>query len=171
MNGAVANDMELIGERVRRLPHVGTFDRLRRLLVEPECIEVNRVVMPASCAAAEADKMRALGKLVSIEEAETLGGGVARAYVVEHRRLAPLVQCVYERLLFGAIEEAFRQMHYLGDCPIRRIAAGRALLAKHVSSLIDGTPSDNEPEDLDDPGAVPPRDGLAAFIDELQEAN
>jgi hypothetical protein len=70
-------------ERLRRLSYARTFDDLKHRLVGSECIEINRFSLPASCAAAEADKIRAQGKLISLEKAERLGGGIARAYIVD----------------------------------------------------------------------------------------
>jgi hypothetical protein len=64
-------------------------------------------------------------------------------------------------------------MECLGDFPIERLAAGRALLRKHVPGLIEDT-AGNGPEiaeeDLDDPGAEH-GNALAAFIEELEGAD
>jgi hypothetical protein len=147
LNLATATDDELTAERLRRLTDIETFQDLRERLVKPESIEIDRRVVASDYAVAQAEKMRAAGKIITIERAEAVGNGlIHRKYVVEHRQLPPLVECVDRIFLLGAVEEAFRQMASLDADPRdrnpkRRAERGRELLAIYVPDLL-GRPAD-----------------------------
>jgi hypothetical protein len=146
LNLATATDDELTAERLRRLTDIETFQDLRERLVKPESIEIDRRVVASDYAVAQAEKMRAAGKIITIERAEAVGNGlIHRKYVVEHRQLPPLVDCVDRVILLAVLEEIFRQMETLdpGACnqnrnPMRRIARGRELLRTYLPSLVEG---------------------------------